>query len=74
MAVSVLCLFLTATWVSLHIMIVAFPGHTYLHFGGRRQGKVGSAVVECLTRDLEVAGSSLTGVTALWSLSKKHLS
>ena len=34
----------------------------------------GSSVVECLTRDLEAAGSSLTGVTALWSLSKTHLS
>ena len=33
-----------------------------------------SAVVECLTRDRELAGLSLTGVTALWSLSKTHLS
>ena len=32
------------------------------------------SVVERLTRDLEAAGSSLTGVTALWSLSKTHLS
>ena len=32
------------------------------------------SVVECLTRDREVAGSSLTGVTVLWSLSKTHLS
>ena len=32
------------------------------------------SVVECLTRDREAAGSSLTGVTALWSLSKTHLS
>ena len=31
------------------------------------------SVVECLARDREVAGSSLTGVTALWSLSKTHL-
>ena len=30
--------------------------------------------VECLTRDRRAAGSSLTGVTALWSLSKTHLS
>ena len=28
----------------------------------------------CLTRDWEAAGSSLTGVTAMWSLSKTHLS
>ena len=33
-----------------------------------------SAVVECLTRNLEAVGSSLTGVAALWSLSKTHLS
>ena len=34
----------------------------------------GSAVVECLTQDRGAAGSSLTGITALWSLSKTHLS
>ena len=32
---------------------------------------IGSAVVECLTRDRDAAGSS---VTALWSLSRTHLS
>ena len=32
------------------------------------------SVLECLTRDLRAAGSSLTSVTALWSLSKTHLS
>ena len=32
------------------------------------------SVVDCLTRDRGAAGSSLTGVTALWSLSKIHLS
>ena len=32
------------------------------------------SVVECLTRDRRASGSSLTGVTALWSLSKTHLS
>ena len=32
------------------------------------------SVVECLTRDRRAAGSSLTGVSALWSLSKTHLS
>ena len=32
------------------------------------------SVVECLNRDRGAAGSSLTGVTALWSLSKTHLS
>ena len=32
------------------------------------------SMVDCLTRDRRVPGSSLTGVTALWSLSKTHLS
>ena len=32
-----------------------------------------SASVECLTPDQRAAGSSLTGVTALWSLRKIHL-
>ena len=32
------------------------------------------SVEECLTRDRGAAGLSLTGVTALWSLSKTHLS
>ena len=32
------------------------------------------SVEECLTRDREAAGLSLTGVIALWSLSKTHLS
>ena len=32
------------------------------------------SVVECLTQDRGAAGSSLTSVTALWSLSKTHLS
>ena len=31
------------------------------------------SVVECLTWDQVAADSSLTGVTALWSLSKTHL-
>ena len=30
------------------------------------------SVVECLTLDLGAAGSSLRGITALWSLSKTH--
>ena len=32
------------------------------------------SVVESLTRDRGAVGSSLAGVTALWSLSKTHLS
>ena len=38
-----------------------------------RRERSGS-VVECLTLDRRAAGSSLTGVIALWSLSKTHLS
>ena len=37
-------------------------------------GKRSGSVVECLTRDRRAAGLSLTGVAALWSLSKSHLS
>ena len=40
------------------------------HFSWERSG----SVLECLTRDREAAGSSLTGATAFWSLSKTHLS
>ena len=32
------------------------------------------SVVECLTRDRRAVGSSLTGITELWSLSKTYLS
>ena len=32
------------------------------------------SVVECLPRDRGATGSSLIGITALWSLSKIHLS
>ena len=51
------------------------PQHLHVYFPiiplvGERSG----SVVECLTRDRRAAGSSLTGVTALWSLSKTHLS
>ena len=42
-------------------------------YTGRFRERSGSAV-ECLTRDREAAGSSITGVIALWSLSKTHLS
>ena len=38
------------------------------------EGERSGSVVECLTQDQGAAGSSLTGVTALWSLSKTHLS
>ena len=32
--VVALCLFLTVPWVGLQCVIVAFPGHTHLLFGG----------------------------------------
>ena len=40
----------------------------------KNRGGGSGSVAECLTRDRRAAGSSLTGVTALWSLSKRHLS
>ena len=44
----------------------------YLSHDMRRE--CSGSVVECLTRERRAAVSSLTGVTALWSLSKTHLS
>ena len=44
--------------------------HDQISWDRERSG----SVVECLTGDLRAAGSSLTGLTALWSLSKTHLS
>ena len=43
---------------------------TVLETATRRERS--GSVVDCLTRDREVAGSSLTGVTVLWSLTKTH--
>ena len=37
-------------------------------------GECSGSVVECLTLDQGSVGLSLIGVTALWSLSKTHLS
>ena len=45
-------------------------GQTCQSLGFSHQG----SMVECSTRDRRAAGSSLTCVTALWSLSKTHLS
>ena len=39
-----------------------------------RNRECSGSVVEGLTQDRRAAGSSLTGVTALWSLSKTDLS
>ena len=49
--------------------------HVYTD-GSKEDSKIGcgGSVVECLTRDRGVVGSSLTGFTALWSLSTTHLS
>ena len=44
-----------------------------IHAQKAQRERIGS-VVECLTRDRGTAGSSLAGVTALWFLSKTHLS
>ena len=50
----------------LYVLVVNEPDHEIRESG--------SSVVEYLTRDRGAAGPSLTGVTALWSLSKTHLS
>ena len=57
-------------FLMIFLLIYAF---THIFFTAHTWERSGS-VVECLTRDRRVAGSSLTGVTALWSLSKTHLS
>ena len=51
-----------------------FEGHMSLKYSTLSSRERGGSVVECLTRDRRAAGSSLTGVTALWSLSETHLS
>ena len=50
--------------------LIFFPKKLILKqlISGERSG----SVVECLTRDRRVVGSSLTGITVLWSLSKTH--
>ena len=45
----------------------------HYHLAFSLQNTRGGSVVECLTRDQGAAGLSLTGVTALWSLSKTLL-
>ena len=54
-------------FVFIYCMCSTYPQvyeEAYMEYSG--------SVVECLTRDQEAVGSSLTGVTALWSLSKTH--
>ena len=50
--------------------MIAHLNYVYVNKVRERSG----SVVECLTRDRMAVGSSLTGVTALWSLSKTQLS
>ena len=47
--------------------------YMYLMMSKKKMERSGS-VVECLTWDRRATGSSFTGVIALWSLSKTHLS
>ena len=56
-----------------HTMTFSYP---IILFLGRTSLTIyhNGSVVECLIRDLGAAGSSLSGATVLWSLSKTHLS
>ena len=56
------------------VTIITLLEHAIVLFKHSSCWERSGSVVECLTRDRRVAGSSLTGVTALWSLSKTHLS
>ena len=47
---------------------------SHIIFLSENVGERSGSVVECLTRNREAARSSLTGVIALYSLSKTHLS
>ena len=64
---ALLCVMFSCVFVTFYVvsLIVLIPDLSWERSG---------SVVECLTREGRVAGSSLTGVTALWSLSKTHLS
>ena len=68
------CLFcLFFLFINLHtcnsIYILTRAQHSQ---ASRKERERSGLVAECLTRDREAAGSSLTGDTALWSLSKTH--
>ena len=73
-----------ATYFHIDLIVIPFlQAHvgalavTYLNYSSTSTGKYlhqSGSVVECLTRDQGAAGSSLTNVTALCSLSKTHLS
>ena len=53
---------------------VVKPQSLHFHCMYKTKGESSGSVVECLTLDRGAVGSSLTDVTALWSLSKTHLS
>ena len=58
-------------------LVLGGPQHqtqTNLAYLQNRERERSGSVVESWTQDQRAAGSSLTGVTALWSLSKTHLS
>ena len=66
-------------WTVGNYLHFTLPLHRYFQVEKQRFTyirRLGSAVavVKCLTRDRGAPGLSLTGVTALWSLSKTHLS
>ena len=68
-------------WKVSNVKSLTSPTKVYFGWGlwsiydlGSKVWERSGSVVECLTRDLGAAGWSLTGVTALWSLSKTHLS
>ena len=63
------------TWYIVYLLnmvhyLLSLPGSLYTFFIVDSSG----SVVECLTCERGAAGSSLTGLTALWSFSKTHLS
>ena len=55
------------------LLSTSSPWQISHEYSMNRRERSGS-VVEYLTGDQGAAGSNLTGVTALWSLSKTHLS
>ena len=59
-------------WYEINDQVIIMP--YYLNAMYTKFWERSGSVVECLTWDRRAAGSSLTGVTALWSLSKTHLS
>ena len=63
----------TVTGVNCSVALVTYNGNCSVFEKVSTRERSGSEV-ECLTRDRGAAGSSLVGVTALWSLSKTHLS